>query len=138
MLNTVSKVSKGKNIILYFYPKDDTPGCTLESCGFRDHYADFQQLNTEIVGVSKDSVSSHQRFKAKYELPFILLADPEAIICEAYAVMGERRLYGKTYYGMSRSTFLIDDHGLIQRIWRDVNVNSHITEVMAAVKELKL
>lgn len=127
---------KGKNVILYFYPKDDTPGCTLESCGFRDCYADILKHNAEVVGVSTDNVSSHQRFKAKYDLPFMLLSDNEAAMCEAYGVMGERRLYGKTYHGIIRSTFLIDDQGIIQKIWRDVNVGGHIAEVMTSLQSI--
>ena len=127
---------KGKNIILYFYPKDDTPGCTLESCGFRDCYADIQQLNAEVIGISKDNVSSHQRFKAKYDLPFTLLSDPEGVMCDAYGVMGERSMYGKTYHGINRSTFLIDRQGVIQKIWRDVNVGGHTAEVLQTLKSL--
>jgi peroxiredoxin Q/BCP len=126
---------KGKNVVLYFYPKDDTPGCTLESCGFRDHYVDFQNLNTEIIGISKDSVSSHRRFKEKYDLPFPLLADADGKICESYGVIGEKQMYGKTYRGIIRSTFLIDPQGIIQHIWRNVKVGGHIAAVLNALKE---
>jgi peroxiredoxin Q/BCP len=128
---------KGKNLVLYFYPKDHTSGCTRESCDFRDYYTEFQSLNTVVIGISKDSVSSHQRFKATYQLPFALLSDPEGIVCQAYGVMGEKKMYGKTFYGIIRSTFLIDEHGILQAIWRNVSVTNHVQAVLTALKEIR-
>jgi peroxiredoxin Q/BCP len=127
---------KGKNIILYFYPKDDTPGCTLESCGFRDSYKDFQKFNTEIIGVSKDSVESHNKFKDKYSLPFPLVSDKDGNLCETFDVWKEKSMYGKKYMGIERSTFLIDAQGVLHEIWRGVKVPGHIEEVLQTVKKL--
>ncbi len=124
----------GKKVILYFYPKDDTPGCTLESCGFRDIYAELKNLNTEIIGISKDSVSSHHRFKEKYDLPFILLSDEKGAVCQEYDVIGEKQMFGKSYQGIIRSTFLIDETGIITALWRNLTVNGHVPAVIEAVK----
>jgi peroxiredoxin Q/BCP len=127
---------KGKNIVLYFYPKDDTPGCTLESCGFRDSYKEFQKLDTEIIGVSKDSVESHDKFKDKFNLPFPLVSDKSDKLCEAFEVWKEKSMYGKKYMGIERSTFLIDAQGVLREIWRGVKVPGHIEDVLHAVKKL--
>lgn len=127
---------KGKNVILYFYPKDDTPGCTTEACGFRDMMPDFSGANAEIVGVSKDSVARHDKFKAKYELPFTLGADLDGKVCEDYGVWVEKKNYGRTYMGIERSTFLIDGDGVIRGLWRKVRVKGHVENVLETLKGL--
>ena len=124
------KAMKGKKVVLYFYPKDDTPGCTKEACGFRDAVADFSKAGAEIIGVSKDSVARHDKFKAKYELPFALIADEDGTLCEAYGVWQEKKNYGKTYMGIVRSTFLIDEHGKIAAVWRNLRVKGHVEKVL--------
>ena len=124
--------AKGSPVVLYFYPKDDTPGCTKEACGFRDAFPDFSALNATIVGVSKDTVTKHDKFKAKYELPFHLASDEDGSLCEAYGTWVEKSMYGKTYMGIERATFLIDSSGVIQGIWRKVKVNGHVEEVLEA------
>lgn len=126
----------GKAVILYFYPKDDTPGCTKEACGFRDLMPDFSGADAAIVGVSKDSVARHDKFKAKYELPFILGSDEDGTVCEAYGTWVEKNMYGRKYMGIERATFLIDGEGKIARIWRKVKVKGHVEEVLEAVKAL--
>lgn len=126
----------GKPIILYFYPKDDTPGCTKEACGFRDIFTNLSQKGVVVMGVSKDSVKSHQKFKEKYQLPFTLLADVNKSICETYQVMVEKSFCGKKYIGIDRSTFLIDAGGLIQGIWRNVKVDGHVEAVIEALNRL--
>ncbi|MDB1135596.1 peroxiredoxin [Candidatus Anaplasma sp. TIGMIC] len=125
-----------KNVVLYFYPKDDTPGCTKEAENFRDMYPEFVGLNTAIVGVSKDSISSHENFKKKYDLPFELIADTEATLAKAYGVWVEKSMFGKSYMGIERSTFLVDSSGSIRKIWRNVKVHGHADEVFRAVKDL--
>jgi peroxiredoxin Q/BCP len=125
-----------KNVVLYFYPKDSTPGCTTEGQDFRDHYEEFQQLDTEILGVSRDKIRSHENFKAKQGFPFELLSDPDEIACNAFDVIKEKKLYGKTYMGIERSTFLIDKTGRLVREWRKVKVKGHVEEVLEAVREL--
>jgi len=127
---------RDKNVILYFYPKDDTPGCTKEACGFRDAVRDFSGLNAEIIGVSKDSVAKHNKFKAKYELPFTLGADVDGSVCEAYNTWVEKSLYGRKYMGIERATFLIDRAGVLRGIWRKVKVKGHVEAVLAATKDL--
>lgn len=126
---------KGKNVVLYFYPKDDTPGCTIEAKDFRDHLKEFETLNTVILGASKDSVESHDKFKTKYCLPFALLSDTGSL-CEDYGVWGEKSMYGKTYMGIARTTFLIDKDGVIRNVWAKVKVDGHVKEVLEAVKAL--
>jgi peroxiredoxin Q/BCP len=121
---------RGKRIILYFYPKDDTPGCTQEACDFRDSTPLFHDKNTVILGISKDTPNKHQRFKQKYQLPFPLLADENGDVCEAYGVLDKKSLFGKTFLGIQRSTFLIDENGNIQAIWRKVKVKDHIQQVL--------
>jgi thioredoxin-dependent peroxiredoxin len=128
---------KGRNVVLYFYPKDDTPGCTTESCAFRDNLKAFEKLDAAIVGVSKDSPESHDRFKAKFRLNFPLASDEDGSVCEAYGVWKEKSMYGKKYMGIERSTFLIDGKGVIRHVWRKVKVEGHAEEVMAALNGLK-
>ena len=125
-----------KNVVLYFYPKDDTPGCTTESKGFRDAIAQFEALDTVIFGISKDSVASHDKFKTKHCLPFSLLSDAEDSVCEAYGVWGEKNMYGKKFMGITRATFLIGKDGTLQRIWPKVKVAGHVQEVLEAVQAL--
>ena len=127
---------KDKSVILYFYPKDDTPGCTKEACGFRDALPDFSGLNAEIIGVSKDPVAKHDKFKTKYDLPFTLGADTEGSVCEAYDTWVEKSLYGRKYMGIERATFLIDGAGVLRGIWRKVKVKGHVEAVLAATKDL--
>ncbi|MCD6035507.1 MAG: thioredoxin-dependent thiol peroxidase [Rickettsiales bacterium] len=127
---------KGKNVVLYFYPKDDTPGCTQESKDFRDAIADFTKEDTVILGISKDDVKSHDKFKTKYELPFTLLSDTEGKVCEAYDVWKEKSMYGKKYMGIERTTILIDKEGVIRNIWRKVSVTCHVEEVLKSAKGL--
>lgn len=124
------KSLRGKKIILYFYPKDDTPGCTKESCDFRDHYPKFQQKGVEVFGISKDNVKSHQKFKQKYALPFTLLIDSTGDVCVDYGVINKKSLFGKTFLGIQRSTFLIDENGIIRGIWRKVKVPGHVEQVL--------
>ena len=126
----------GKNVILYFYPKDDTPGCTKESCEFRSANDDFLEHETIILGVSKDSVARHNKFKEKYNLPFLLVSDESGKICESYGVWREKKYYGKTYMGIERSTFLIDKKGVIQKVWRKVRVSGHVDAVMNELMNL--
>jgi peroxiredoxin Q/BCP len=127
---------KGKTVILYFYPKDDTSGCTAEACGFRDNFPKFGKSDAVVIGLSRDSVASHDKFKKKYELPFTLAADVEGKVCEAYGAWVEKSMYGRKYMGIERSTFLIDGKGVIRNIWRKVKVPGHVEEVLAAAKAL--
>ncbi|MBK18128.1 MAG: thioredoxin-dependent thiol peroxidase [Rhodospirillaceae bacterium] len=134
---TVSlKTFKGQRVVLYFYPKDMTPGCTTEACAFRDAHPDFAKLDAKIVGVSKDSVARHDKFKEKYDLPFSLIADEDGTICEAYDVWQEKKNYGKTYMGIVRSTFLIDEKGKIAAVWRNLRVKGHVEKVLEEVQKL--
>lgn len=127
---------KGRPVVLYFYPRDDTPGCTTEACGFRDAMPDFSSVDAAIVGVSRDTVAKHDKFKAKYELPFTLGADETGAVTEAYGVWVEKSMYGRKSMGIERSTFLIDGAGVIRGIWRKVKVKGHVDEVLAAAKAL--
>ncbi len=127
---------RGKKVVLYFYPKDDTPGCTKEACGFRDRLPDFGALDARILGVSKDSAAKHDRFKAKYELPFSLVSDETGEICRAYGTWVEKSMYGRKYMGIDRATFLIDETGLVRQVWRKVKVKGHVEEVLAAAQAL--
>lgn len=127
---------KGKNLVIYFYPKDNTPGCTTEGQNFRDLYQQFQDLNTEILGVSRDSVRVHENFKKKHEFPFELLSDPDEIMCQAFDVIKLKKLYGREYMGIERSTFLIDAAGKLRQEWRKVKVKGHADEVLKAVEDL--
>ena len=126
---------KGKRVVLYFYPKDDTPGCTKEACAFRDSMADLAAVDARIVGVSKDSVSRHDRFKVKYGLPFTLASDTDGSVCEAYGVWVQKKLYGREYMGIERATFLIGADGRVKRIWRKVRVPGHADSVLEAARE---
>ena len=124
---------RGQPVVLYFYPKDDTPGCTAEACGFRDEYARFQERGAVILGVSPDDEASHVRFKEKYELPFMLLADPEHEAAEAYGVWAERNFAGKKYMGIKRSTFVIDEEGQVAKAMYGVKPDGHPEKVLAAL-----
>jgi peroxiredoxin Q/BCP len=121
---------RGRTVVLYFYPKDDTPGCTAQACGIRDSYDDFEQRGAVVLGVSPDEESSHVKFKQKYGLPFTLLADPEHEVAEQYGVWGERKYMGKTYMGIERSTFLIDEDGRIAKVMRRVKPDTHAELVL--------
>jgi peroxiredoxin Q/BCP len=121
---------RGKRLVLYFYPKDDTPGCTAEACEFRDAYDTYRERGIEILGVSPDDVTSHQKFKSKYELPFTLLADPDHATAERYGVWGERKFAGKKYMGINRSTFLIDEDGNVARAMRGIKPAGHAAKVL--------
>jgi peroxiredoxin Q/BCP len=124
---------QGKNVILYFYPKDDTPGCTKEACSFRDHFADFKEKGAVVLGVSPDAVKSHDQFATKFKLPFILLADADKKIAQAYGVWGEKSFMGRKYLGVFRVTFLIGPDGRIRKIWPTVKPEEHAVEVLAAL-----
>ncbi len=126
----------GKNLVLYFYPKDNTPGCTTESIGFRDLYAEFQKHNTEIFGISRDSLKSHEGFKAKLAMPFELISDPEETLCNMFGVMKMKNMYGKKVRGIERSTFIVGKTGTVLREWRAVKVADHPEEVLAYIKSL--
>ncbi|MDE2848761.1 MAG: thioredoxin-dependent thiol peroxidase [Gemmatimonadota bacterium] len=124
---------RGKTVVLYFYPKDDTPGCTRESCAFRDNYPSFQGRDVLIYGVSCDDMPSHEKFAAKYDLPFPLLSDPDTSVSTAYGVYKEKTNYGRKYMGIERSTFVIDGDGRIARIYRNVKVDGHVEKVLDEV-----
>jgi len=126
----------GSPYVLYFYPKDDTPGCTTQACGFRDSAAEFDEIGVRVIGVSPDSVASHQRFSAKYGLPFTLLSDAGQRLASAYGVWSLKKNYGREYMGIVRSTFLVDGSGVIRKSWRGVRVNGHVDEVQAAARAL--
>ena len=125
---------KGKNVVLYFYPKDDTSGCTKEACNFRDELPKFSKLDAVIIGVSPDSVESHRKFAEKYKLPFSLLSDEKIEICNKYGVWQEKSMYGKKYMGVVRTTFIINEKGIIKKIFPKVKVDEHNAEVMEALK----
>jgi len=127
---------RGKKVILYFYPKDDTPGCTKEACGFRDNLGAFNGADAVVIGVSRDSVAKHDAFKSKYELPFTLASDEDGKVCEAYGTWVQKSMYGKTFMGIDRSTFLIDGDGIVRGEWRQVKVPGHVEEVLEAAKGL--
>ena len=127
---------RGKNLVIYFYPKDSTPGCTTQGQQFRDHYQDFQKANTEIVGISRDSLKSHENFKAKFEFPFELLSDSEELACHLFNVIKIKKMYGKEVRGIERSTFVINPNGELVREWRGVKVDGHIPEVLDFVRTL--
>jgi peroxiredoxin Q/BCP len=126
---------RGKRVVLYFYPKDDTPGCTVEACAFRDGLPKFKTSKAVVIGVSKDSVASHQKFKAKYKLNFTLASD-DSKVCEAYGVWKEKSMYGRTYMGIERSTFIIDADGIVKAEWRKVSVGGHADEVTKTLQML--
>lgn len=126
----------GKHVVLYFYPRDDTPGCTTEACGFRDEIGNFESSDTVVLGVSTDSVASHQKFATKFSLPFPLLADEDHAIAEKYGVWVEKNMYGKKSMGIQRATFLIDKTGKIAAAWPKVKVDGHVAEVAAKLAEI--
>ncbi len=126
----------GKKVVLYFYPKDDTSGCTKQAIGFSEHLADFDAAGAVILGVSKDSIKKHEKFRDKHDLKVILLSDEESDVCERYGVWKEKSMYGKTYMGIERSTFLIDADGVLRQEWRKVKVPGHVEGVLEAVKAL--
>ena len=126
---------RGRTVVLYFYPKDDTPGCTVEACEFRDSLPRFENLDAVVLGVSPDSVKKHQKFKTKYNLPFTLLADPDHAIAESYGVWGEKMMFGRKYMGVLRTTFVIDGEGRIAKIFRNVKPEGHAQEVEQALAE---
>jgi len=134
--NISLKDLKGETVILYFYPKDDTPGCTKEACGFRDALPDFSKAKAKVIGVSKDPVKKHDKFKDKYDLTFPLASDEDGAVCEAYGAWVEKSMYGRKYMGIDRSTFLIDGKGVIRGIWRKVKVPGHVDEVLKAAQDL--
>jgi peroxiredoxin Q/BCP len=127
---------RGKNVVIYFYPKDSTPGCTTEGCDFGSLHDKFRRKNTVILGVSRDSLASHEKFKAKFEFPFDLLSDGDETLCRLFDVIREKNMYGRKVMGVERSTFLIDTEGKLRREWRKVSVTGHAAEVLAAVGDL--
>jgi thioredoxin-dependent peroxiredoxin len=128
---------RGRPVVLYFYPKDDTPGCTKEACSFRDAWSDVQASGAAVFGVSPDGTASHQKFREKYRLPFPLLSDPDHTVAEAYGAWGEKSMYGKKYQGILRSTFLIDGTGTVRRVFEKVKPEGHAEEVLAAIRQLR-
>ena len=128
--------ARGRRLVIYFYPKDDTPGCTTEGAAFRDHHAQFQALDCDILGVSRDSLASHERFKAKMAFPFDLLSDTDEAVCTLFGVIRLKNMYGKQVRGIERSTFLVDADGVVRREWRGVKVPGHVEEVLEALKSL--
>ncbi len=124
---------KGQNLVIYFYPRDNTPGCTSEGEDFRDHYKDFLKKKTKIFGVSKDSLKSHEAFKQKFKFPFELISDPDEKVCKLFDVIKEKSMYGKKYMGVERSTFLIDSKGKLSREWRKVKVKGHVEDVLSSL-----
>ncbi len=127
---------KGKNVVLYFYPKDDTPGCTREACDFTENLGAFKKLDAVVIGVSKDSLKKHAAFAKKFNLTFPLGSDENGKVCEAYGVWIEKSMYGKKYMGIDRATFLIDGEGIIRSVWRGVKVPGHVDEVAKALKDI--
>jgi peroxiredoxin Q/BCP len=126
---------RGQGVVLYFYPRDDTPGCTKEACSFRDAFADFKKRGIKVLGVSVDSEASHKKFTAKYKLPFTLLADPDHAIADAYGVYGEKKFMGRTYMGVKRITFLLDEKGKIKKVFEKVKPEAHAQEVLEAFEQ---
>ena len=126
----------GKNLIVYFYPKDSTPGCTTQGMQFRDFYSEFQAANTEIVGISRDSIKSHENFKAKFSFPFELLSDTDELACNLFDVIKMKNMYGKQVRGIERSTFVIDKNGVLIKEWRKVKVNGHVEEVLSYIQSI--
>jgi len=127
---------KGQNIVIYFYPKDNTPGCTKEGEDFRDYFEDFKKNNTIIIGVSRDSVASHDKFTCKYNFPFKLISDEDEKVCKLFDVIKEKNMYGRKYMGIERSTFLINHDGILVNEWRKVRVKGHVEKVLEALNEL--
>ena len=137
MVDSVSRASlKNKPYVLYFYPKDDTSGCTAEACDFQENIGAFKKLGVTVIGISKDSLKSHEKFSKKYNLNFPLISDETCTMCEAFGVWIEKSMYGRKYMGIERSTFLIDAKGIVRNVWRKVSVTGHVAEVAQAIKEL--
>jgi peroxiredoxin Q/BCP len=134
--NVSNKDLAGAPYVLYFYPKDDTPGCTLEGKDFRDQHGNFKRLQVRILGVSRDSLASHEKFRNKYELPFELVADTDEALCQLFDVIKDKNMYGKKVRGVERSTFLVDASGVLRQEWRKVKVDGHVAQVLAAVEKL--
>ena len=132
---TLSKL-RGKKVVIYFYPKDDTPGCTKEACGFRDEHPKFDGINATVIGISKDSVAAHEKFKAKHGLTFTLASDKDGDVTERFGAWVEKSMYGKTYMGIERCTFLIDAAGVVRGVWRKVKVPGHVDAVLKAAQAL--
>jgi thioredoxin-dependent peroxiredoxin len=129
-------VLRGKAVVLYFYPKDDTTGCTAEACGFRDAFPDYGKTGATVIGISRDSVASHDRFKKKHGLPFILASDSDGKVTERYGVWVEKSMYGRKYMGVERSTFLVDKSGVVRGVWHKVKVSGHVADVLKAAQSL--
>jgi peroxiredoxin Q/BCP len=129
------KAYAGRTVVLYFYPKDDTSGCTKEAIDFTEHAAAFAEAGAVVIGVSKDSVAAHEKFKAKYSLAPLLASDPDGTVVEAYGAWVQKSMYGRSYMGIDRSTFVIDGQGVISRVWRKVKVPGHVAEVLEAVRQ---
>ena len=127
------KSLRGKQVVLYFYPKDDTPGCTKEACSFRDEITQIEKAHAVVLGVSTDGLASHQKFSKKYDLPFALLSDESLVVAKAYGVYKQKSMYGRTYWGIERSTFVIDESGKVTAIFRKVKVDGHVEQVMTAL-----
>jgi peroxiredoxin Q/BCP len=127
---------KGKKVVLYFYPKDDTSGCTAEACGFRDSFPDYGSVGAVVIGISKDSVASHDKFKKKHNLPFILASDAGSDVCEKYGTWVEKSMYGRKYMGIERCTFLLDEQGMVRGVWHKVKVPGHVNQVLQAARAL--
>lgn len=128
------KALRGKKVVIYFYPRDNTPGCTTEGLAFRDLHSRFKRRNAVILGVSRDSLGSHERFRAKQKFPFDLLSDPDEVLCRQFDVIRQKTLYGRKFLGIERSTFLIDEKGKLRQAWRKVRVKGHVLEVLEAVR----
>ena len=126
---------RGKKVILYFYPKDNTPGCTAEACNLRDNYQDLKDMGFEVIGVSADSVKSHDKFREKHDLPFYLVSDTDKKVLQDYGVWGEKKMMGRTYMGINRMTFIIDEKGVIQKIFTKVNTKDHTAQILDEMKK---
>ena len=137
-INFTLSATHGKSLVIYFYPKDNTPGCTTQSQQFRDLYDEFKQADCEVVGISRDSIKSHENFKARFSLPFALLADTEEKVCEQFGVIKLKNLYGKQVRGIERSTFVLDPHGRLCREWRGIKVDGHAQEVLQFIQTLSI
>jgi len=127
---------QGKKVVLYFYPKDDTSGCTAEACGFRDSFPDYTGADAVVIGISKDTVTSHDKFKKKHNLPFILASDAASNVCEKYGTWVEKSMYGRKYMGIERCTFLLDQEGVVRDVWHKVKVPGHVAAVLKAARAL--
>ncbi len=127
---------KGQKVVVYFYPKDNTPGCTRQACAFSNNFSKFEELNVKVIGISKDSEASHIRFADKYDLPFVLLSDPELKAIKDYDVWQEKKMYGKTSFGVVRSTYLIDENGVIEKVWKKAKPDTNAEEIIEYIENL--